>query len=67
MICEVVILELPVKEDAEKKGALERVVTGPTLVVASDEQNAAVQAVLDNADKLKEVARERMSVLVRPF
>ena len=61
---EVAILERPTSKEQED-GVAERLVLKPTSVIASDEQTAAVAAVLDNPDIL--VDRSRMEILVRPF
>jgi len=61
---EVAILELPKNKDA-KEGELETLVLKPTTVVATDEQNAAIVAVMENTNI--KVDRKRMQVLVRPF
>lgn len=62
---EVAILELPEKKK-DGKGK-EKLVFGPTPVIAADPQSAAINAVLDEPDKLKNIDRSRMQVLVRPF
>ena len=61
---EVAILERPTSKD-EDEGATEKLILKPTAVIASDEQTAAVAAVLDNPDI--KVDRSRMEILVRPF
>lgn len=64
---EVAILEQPTKKDAED-GKGERLVFGPSAVVASDGQSAAIAAVMGaSSDDLKAIDRQRMQVLVRPF
>lgn len=64
---EVAILEKPTKKQAEE-GASERLVFGPTAVVARDSQGAAIAAVLEGSDdRMKDVDRSRMEVIVRPF
>ncbi len=64
---EVAILEQPTKKDAEE-GKGERLVFGPQSVVANDAQSAAIAAVMDaTGDELKNVDKQRMQVLVRPF
>ena len=63
---EVAILEKPTKKEAED-GGTERLVFGPSAVVASDEQSAAISAVLDSNSGSFSVDRSRMEVLVRPF
>lgn len=60
----VAILEKPKKKDASN-GELEILKLGPTPVVASDEQSAAISVVMDAKDL--EIDRTRMEVLVRPF
>jgi hypothetical protein len=64
---EVAILEQPTKNERED-GMSERLIFGPTAVVAKDEQGAAISAVLDRQDASAiEVDRSRMTILVRPF
>ena len=63
---EVAILETPTKKEAED-GKGERLVFGPKAVVAKDGQSAAIGAVLDGTDIPKDLDRQRMTVLVRPF
>ena len=62
---DVAILERPTKKEAED-GKSERIVLAPTAVVAADEQSAAIAAVMDQ-EKMADVDRSRMEVLVRPF
>lgn len=62
---EVAILEKPTKKEAEE-GAGDKLVFGPKAVVARDSQSAAISAVMDG-DVPKEIDRQRMEVLVRPF
>lgn len=62
---EVAILETPTKKEAEE-GGVEKLVFGPTAVIARDTQSAGIAAVLDGAKDI-EVDRSRMQVLVRPF
>jgi len=64
MLFEVVILENPKAKDKEN-GELERLILGPVMVVAVDEQSAAISAVMDNKDM--KMDKNRMQVLVRPF
>ena len=64
---EVAILEHPKKA---KKGAdqdLEKLIFGPDMVVAHNDQAAAYAVLMDNAAKLKNIRPERMEVLIRPF
>lgn len=66
MLYEVAIVELP-KQKKDEEAGKETLVLAPTCVIAKDPQGAAIEAVLGNTEKLKEVDRSRMSVLVRPF
>jgi hypothetical protein len=61
---EVAIMEKPTHEDA-KLGKLSVLKFGPKAIVAKDAHGAAVHAVLDGA--AKDVDRDRMEVIVRPF
>jgi hypothetical protein len=65
MLFEVAILEQPTAKEKED-GKSERLVFGPTAVVAADGQSAAIAAVMDSKDSLT-VDKSRMQVLVRPF
>jgi hypothetical protein len=62
---EVAILEQPTKKESEE-GGIEKLVFGPSAVIAKDTQSAGIAAVLDRAETIK-VDRTRMQVLVRPF
>lgn len=62
---EVAILQKPTKKEAED-GASEKLVFGPKPVVANNEQDAAISAVMDGAVP-KDLDRSRMEVLIRPF
>jgi hypothetical protein len=66
MLYEVAIVEKPTDEQA-KNGACEKLIFGPKAVVASDDRNAAIAVVIDNAADFAQVAKDRMEVLVRPF
>jgi len=66
MLYEVAILEVPTREQ-EKAGQAEKLIFGPAPVVASDDRNASISVVIDNADKFANVAKDRMKVLIRPF
>jgi len=63
---EVAIIEHPTKKDAEE-GKSERLIFGPTAVIARDSQGAAVSAILDNTEKFPSVDKSRMEIIVRPF
>lgn len=66
MLYEVAIVEIPVKKKDEEAGK-ETLVLPPTCVIAADPQGAAIEACLANTDKLKDIDRSRMKVLVSPF
>lgn len=66
---EVAILLKPTKKEFEE-GKAEKLIFGPTAVVANDGQSAAVAAVLDEKSSTSMVQAEeraRMEILVRPF
>lgn len=63
---EVAVTEVPTAKEMET-GAEEKLVFGPTFVIAKDSQSAALAAVMDNATALASVNRKRMVVLCRPF
>lgn len=64
---EVAILENPTKKEIEEGTGKEKLVFGPQFVLAKDTQAAAMHAIMDNAEKVKDINKDRMSVLVRPF
>ena len=66
MLYEVAVLEKPTLEQI-KEGAIEKLIFGPRAVVASDDRNAAISVVIDNAAAFGAVDKGRMEVLVRPF
>lgn len=65
-VFEVLIIEHPKKKKDEEEG-LARIVVPTITLVAKDGQQAAMNIVMDNADKLKECDRNKIEVLVRPF
>ena len=64
MLYEVAILERPTKKKKDE-GDTEKIVFGPKAITAPDEQTAIIKA--SNEADLKDVAADRMEVLVRPF
>lgn len=68
MIFEYIVIQHPHKKDAEK-GELERVVTGPEVIVAKDAEHAKTEALLTLGTKTDELDfdAKRIEVLVRPF
>lgn len=65
-VYEVLAVETPTKKDAEDNGAMERIVFGPKLIVAKNDQAAMIAAVVGE-DALKGVDQSRLFVSVRPF
>jgi len=61
------LFEVAVIETPQKKKGKEKLVLAPSCVIARDEQQAAMNTVLDNSDKLESIDRDYMEVLVRPF
>ena len=59
-----VVENLPRKKDEEEKPP--KLVLEPTAVIAKSEQDAAIKTVMGN-EGLKEVDKDRIEVLVRPF
>lgn len=64
---EIAIMEVPTKKEIEEGTAQEKLVFGPAYVIATDTQKAAMKTILDNSDTIKDINRDRMQVLVRPF
>lgn len=67
MLFEVAIISKELHNLKEHDKFEERLVFGPKAVVAKDDRAAAISAVIDNAEQLKDIDREQMEVLVRPF
>lgn len=61
---EVAIIEKPTKKEIEE-GVIEKLVFGPTAVIARDSQGAVLAAILGN--ERPTVDMSRAEVLVRPF
>lgn len=68
MIFEYIVVQHPLKRDAEK-GELETVVTGPAVIVAKDAEHAKTEALLTLGNRTDELDfdAKRIEVLVRPF
>lgn len=66
MLYEVAIVEKPTAEQS-KEGKSEKLIFGPKAIIASDDRNAAIAVVIDNAADFANVAKDRMEVFVRPF
>lgn len=69
MIYWVAIEELPTNKEKEEANAMPKLVLAPTAVSARDDKDAALKVALDpmNAQLLKDVDKNRISVVVRPF
>lgn len=65
---EIAVLEVPTAADLKNDPAVEeKLVLGPITVVAKDVQAAGFAMVMEHADRLKQINKTRMQVLVRPF
>ena len=69
MIYWVAIEEVPSKKEQDENNAMPKLVLPPVAVSARDDKDAAIKVALDpaNATILKDVDKNRMSVVVRPF
>jgi len=56
----------PTSKEFEETGKLSEMVLQPETIVAKDEKDAAIKVILD-CEKLKNVDRDKLEVLVRPF
>lgn len=65
MLYEVAMIQHPTQKEKED-GAQEKLIMAPESVIAKDEQQAAVAAVMQKKDTL-ECDMSRIEVLVRPF
>lgn len=59
------LFQVAILEKAKKKNKLERLVLGPTAIVANDTQAAALSVIMDNPDM--KIDKDRMDVQVQPF
>lgn len=68
MIFEYIVVQHPLKRDAEK-GEMETVITGPSTIVAKDAEQAKTSALLALGNRTDELDfdAKRIEVLVRPF
>ena len=57
---------MPRKKEVEEDGALPKLVMEPKAIIARDDKDAAIKAVMD-CPELKDVDRDRLEVVVRPF
>lgn len=65
---EIAILQQPTKKEIEEGTGNEKLIFGPTSVLARDKDSAALNALLDNEGAIpKNVDRQRIQVLIRPF
>jgi hypothetical protein len=63
---EVAIIEKPTKKETEEEGKTERLVFGPSPVVARDPQSALLAVVMEKDEYFK-IDPNRTEVLIRPF
>ena len=66
MLYEVAMIEQPTKKDKEE-GASEKLILKPTAVIANDDKQAAIAAVMQHKDDIGALDMSRLQVIVRPF
>ena len=66
MLYEVAMIEQPTKKDKEE-GASEKLILKPTAVIANDDKQAAIAAVMQHKDEIGTLDMSRLQVIVRPF
>ena len=66
MICEALVVLKPTGKEA-KNGEMEKILAGPTVIVAKDLESAKLQMAIASAEVIKGADQERVEVLVRPF
>lgn len=65
---EYAIVEMPKKGKKEHdEPQEEKLIIGPTAIVAKSDKSAAMKVTLEHADKLKKLDPERINIIVRPF
>tara|TARA_Y100000310_G_scaffold72876_1_gene69021 strand:- start:64 stop:267 length:204 start_codon:yes stop_codon:yes gene_type:complete len=64
-VYEVVVVENPTTREKED-GALEKLLFGPKVAVAANEQAAAMEVLSDN-EAVQKADKSKMDILVRPF
>jgi len=62
----VAAVENPSKKDVEENDAISKIILQPTCILARDDKDAAIKAVL-GCDELKNANHDRLEVLIRPF
>ena len=61
------LFEVAIIEHPQKKKGKETIVLFPEAVIAKDSNQAAINAILDNAELLEDIDRDYMEVIVRDF
>lgn len=64
---EIAILEKPITKKDIEDGVKEKLVFGPQCILAKDADSAIIAVVMENSDKIKNIDRDKMEILVRPF
>lgn len=62
-----IILEKPFKKEQEEEGKQAKILVDPFVVIADDEDDAVVQALLKKAEEIKDCNKRKLKVFVRPF
>ncbi len=65
-VYEVIITQVPTRTEREN-GKLETLIVHPTVIIARNDQAAAMNVSMDMVDKLAKYDRDRLEVHVRPF
>jgi len=66
MLFEYAILQHPAKKKDRGIGKEEIIVT-PKTIVSTDDKSASMAAIIEHADLLKKIAKDRIEILIRPF
>lgn len=56
----------PTKKEHEEDNALSKIVMRPKPIIARDDKDAAIKVIMDS-EELKDVDRDKLEVVVRPF
>jgi hypothetical protein len=66
MLFWVCAIEEPTKKEREEQNKLESIIMQPRVVVAKDDESAAIK-VVESAEELKSKDLDKVQVIVRPF
>ena len=63
----VIAAKNPPKKEVEENDAMSEIVMQPKVILARSEQDAVVQTLLSNPPELKDIPKNQLDVIVRPF